>query len=435
MTDYYLSNYGNDDIALNQATLEAYNNGPDNRVIIDVNAFINNYLWPKTGVDWVFTNSSSLTKNFNTVGDWSIFHLNAIADDWSFIGGTVKANDGVTGKLALFNGDNVNVDYSDFYSKGGGFAVTHVGDNHEMSNFKIFNDNGSYGDDGLHISAGDGFNIHDGVIYSSDDAIGVSGATWQGEDRPIINGNIKDVEGHSSLARVISIGIARPDHTGEVAHWLLQGISGSGSGVQYRPVIILENQGLPGLVYDIVIKDSEFDALGSNPFDIDVLKINDYELDNVTLNNGENSMTLLQQMENGVIENFTYNYDTNLKLIGGTDDNDTIVTKNGSQIIASGLGRDYVDAGSGNDTVWGSFGDDTIKGGSGNDSLNGGYGNDLIFGDGGSDVIFGSYGNDTIYGGSAIDTIYGGMGNDVFYVSHSDVIMDYNPSNDIIIYV
>jgi serralysin len=81
-----------------------------------------------------------------------------------------------------------------------------------------------------------------------------------------------------------------------------------------------------------------------------------------------------------------------VKLIKGTDGNDTLV------------GTD------GNDKIFGLAGDDTLQGGAGNDKLFGGLG---------KDILEGGVGNDLLVGGAGIDTLTGGAGKDVFLFSEA----------------
>lgn len=62
----------------------------------------------------------------------------------------------------------------------------------------------------------------------------------------------------------------------------------------------------------------------------------------------------------------------------GTNGNDLLIGKPGSDTI-NGLG--------GNDKIFGSFGKDWLYGGSGNDKIFGGFGNDWIYGDGAPEIV------------------------------------------------
>ncbi|MBW4975574.1 hypothetical protein KZZ08_18230 [Roseovarius mucosus] len=85
-------------------------------------------------------------------------------------------------------------------------------------------------------------------------------------------------------------------------------------------------------------------------------------------------------------------------VLGGTDENDTIV------------------GGAGDDGIWGGDGDDRIEGGFGVDHVHGGAGNDIITDSGtdigDADVLKGEGGDDVINGGMGIDLIFGGSGSD-----------------------
>lgn len=81
-----------------------------------------------------------------------------------------------------------------------------------------------------------------------------------------------------------------------------------------------------------------------------------------------------------------------------TEDDDTLIGTNRSEII-DGLG-----------------GNDWIRGRMGNDELHGGAGDDFLFGNGGADILYGGIGNDRLDGGPGLDILYGGPGNDVYSV-------------------
>lgn len=77
--------------------------------------------------------------------------------------------------------------------------------------------------------------------------------------------------------------------------------------------------------------------------------------------------------------------------IFGDEDNDT---------IASGSGSDIIDGGAGIDTIAGGAGNDIIYGGAGDDTLSGDAGLDILFGGGGRDVVNGGLDDDIVIGGN-----------------------------------
>ena len=89
-------------------------------------------------------------------------------------------------------------------------------------------------------------------------------------------------------------------------------------------------------------------------------------------------------------------------VLGGTDNNDTLI------------------AGIGDDTIWGDAGNDRIEGGAGNDQLVGGDGDDIITDEFGDDNIKGGAGNDVINGGTGIDLIIAGDGDDFVNAGEDD---------------
>jgi Ca2+-binding RTX toxin-like protein len=85
-------------------------------------------------------------------------------------------------------------------------------------------------------------------------------------------------------------------------------------------------------------------------------------------------------------------------VVGGTNQNDTIIT-------------DF-----GDDGIWGDAGDDRIESGAGVDLVNGGSGNDVLTDSGDTgDFIKGDEGDDVIAGGNGLDIYMGGDGKDVIF--------------------
>lgn len=121
-------------------------------------------------------------------------------------------------------------------------------------------------------------------------------------------------------------------------------------------------------------------------------------------------------------------------VIGGTENDDIIVSGGGDDAIWGKGGNDRIEAGYGVDKVFGGEGDDIITnagtdigeadflhGNEGNDVIHGGSGLSLLFGNQGNDFIitgpdgkeaFGGTGDDFILGGSGGDFLLGNEGND-----------------------
>ena len=102
-------------------------------------------------------------------------------------------------------------------------------------------------------------------------------------------------------------------------------------------------------------------------------------------------------------------------VLGGTNNNDTLI------------------ASEGDDTIWGDGGNDRIEGGDGNDRIEGGDGNDIITDRGGDDVLKGNGGNDVIQGGNGLNILFGGDGSD-FIITGEDVSTTFGgQGNDFIL--
>jgi Ca2+-binding RTX toxin-like protein len=82
--------------------------------------------------------------------------------------------------------------------------------------------------------------------------------------------------------------------------------------------------------------------------------------------------------------------------IFGDEDNDSIVSGSGSDIIDGGAGIDAISGGNGNDIIYGGEGDDTLSGDAGLDILIGGGGRDTVIGGLDDDIVIG--GNTTLTG-------------------------------------
>ena len=120
-------------------------------------------------------------------------------------------------------------------------------------------------------------------------------------------------------------------------------------------------------------------------------------------------------------------------------DNDSLLTGDGSGIILAGPTKDFIDAGAkastifggeGNKNITGSPGNDTIYAKAGDDIINGGEGNNTVFaGKGNNRVVTGS-GNDFVTAGSGNDQIYTGAGNDSINAGDGDNLIKPGTGND-----
>jgi Ca2+-binding RTX toxin-like protein len=133
----------------------------------------------------------------------------------------------------------------------------------------------------------------------------------------------------------------------------------------------------------------------------------------------------------GVDLNFLRFYGGEHIVVGGTNNDDTIITDYGddgiwgdagNDRIESGAGVDLVNGGAGNDIITdsgdtgdflkGDEGDDVIANSNGVDILMGGSGKDVVFVGVDSTEVFGGEGDDFIAGGDGADFLLGGEGND-----------------------
>ncbi len=108
----------------------------------------------------------------------------------------------------------------------------------------------------------------------------------------------------------------------------------------------------------------------------------------------------------------------------GDLDPDVLIYNGGDHVVVGGTDEDdTIIVGEGDDTVWGYDGDDTIEGGYGVDKIYGGEGDDIITNAGtdigAADFLHGNEGNDVIQGGNGLGLIFGNEGQD-FLVAGPD---------------
>ena len=119
--------------------------------------------------------------------------------------------------------------------------------------------------------------------------------------------------------------------------------------------------------------------------------------------------------------------------------NDSLLTGDGSGIILADTTKDFINAGAkpstifageGDKNITGSPGDDTIYAQAGNDIINAGEGNNTVFaGKGNNRVITGS-GNDFVTSGAGNDQIYTGQGDDNINAGDGDNTLKPGTGND-----
>ena len=103
--------------------------------------------------------------------------------------------------------------------------------------------------------------------------------------------------------------------------------------------------------------------------------------------------------------------ETRLRVVNGTDGDDTI---RGFDV------DDAIGGGGGNDTLYGERGDDVLEGGAGADTLHGGYGADVLDGGAEADTLRGGHDDDTLAGGAGDDTLHGSLGSDTYVFNRGD---------------
>ncbi|SFQ30815.1 peroxidase family protein, partial [Pseudomonas borbori] len=117
-------------------------------------------------------------------------------------------------------------------------------------------------------------------------------------------------------------------------------------------------------------------------------------------------------------------------VLGGTDEDDIIISSIGDDTLYGDGGNDRLEGGYGNDDIQGGDGDDIITDIGGDDVLKGGDGNDVIQGGNGENLIIGGRGNDFIVTGEDISEVIAGEGDDFILGSRFNVQMAGNEGND-----
>ena len=124
----------------------------------------------------------------------------------------------------------------------------------------------------------------------------------------------------------------------------------------------------------------------------------------------------------------------------GSSHNDTIIASIGGGTIYGFGGDDKIQGLLGSGVSFGMDGNDAIRGGNtsdiifgnnGDDILAAGLGPNFLTGGGGS-MLSGGGGNDLLIGGGGHDVLIGGPGHDKFDCKgESDLILDFNPEDDV----
>ncbi len=172
--------------------------------------------------------------------------------------------------------------------------------------------------------------------------------------------------------------------------------------------------GIRGTGDDIVTRHVGIDSFGTYDFVYEVNEENqaDYDPDNLSLTGvdpvgedlaleamGLGKVTRDNLSTDGPDENYLRVRGGEHVVLGGSNENDTLIA-------------DF-----GDDAIWGDAGDDRIEAGAGVDLVNGGAGNDIITDSGDSfDFLKGDEGDDVIANSNGIDIVMGGTGKDVVFL-------------------
>ncbi|MDH4655028.1 peroxidase family protein [Pseudomonas sp. BN606] len=122
-------------------------------------------------------------------------------------------------------------------------------------------------------------------------------------------------------------------------------------------------------------------------------------------------------------------------VLGGTANNDTIISGEGDDTLYGDGGDDVLEGGYGNDTVMGGAGDDIITDAGGDNRMEGGDGNDVIhvgnmMAGGVGNLILGGNGKDFIVTSEDMSTTFGGQGDDFIYSAKTSLPPTGNEGDD-----
>jgi Ca2+-binding RTX toxin-like protein len=103
-------------------------------------------------------------------------------------------------------------------------------------------------------------------------------------------------------------------------------------------------------------------------------------------------------------------------VLGGTNQNDTLIASIGDDTLYGDGGNDRLEGGFGNDIINGGDGDDIIVDSGGDDNIKSGKGHDVVHAGPGLDLVMGNDGQDFIFLGTDMGSeVFAGRGNDFIY--------------------
>jgi Ca2+-binding RTX toxin-like protein len=138
------------------------------------------------------------------------------------------------------------------------------------------------------------------------------------------------------------------------------------------------------------------------------------------------------QIDLGRGEDVAFGQAGNDSIYGG-DDADLIRGNRGSDFLVGEEGKDYLIGGPGDDTLRGGQGSDVLVGNKGNDRLFGGNAGDMLYGQDGADRLYGHQGDDQLFGGSQQDSLFGGEGDDLLAEGRWADELDGGSADDILL--
>ncbi|MGI9405448.1 MAG: peroxidase family protein, partial [Hyphomicrobiaceae bacterium] len=117
-------------------------------------------------------------------------------------------------------------------------------------------------------------------------------------------------------------------------------------------------------------------------------------------------------------------------VLGGTEDDDTLIGGIGDDTLLGDGGDDNLEGGDGSDVLIGGAGDDVLTDIGGEDNIQGGDGNDVIVSGAGEDLILAGAGKDFVLMGQDLGETFGGLGDDFIQAGTDENIFFGGEGND-----
>ncbi len=151
---------------------------------------------------------------------------------------------------------------------------------------------------------------------------------------------------------------------------------------------------------------------------------------NPFLDIGGNSLVIREDLDNDGDNDLLHYTGGDHVVLGGTEENDTIIGSIGDDTLWGDGGDDNLEGGDGGDIILGGDGDDVITDIGGVNNLQGQDGNDAISAGPGEALILAGAGKDFVLQGADLAETFGGLGDDFIHAGTESNILFGNEGND-----